>query len=69
VPGDVILAEHPPTIPGGRQVVAWMEVTINEGVSPKEILGLSGRVEVSHLVYPAPCRRILVLRAIVEVPG
>jgi hypothetical protein len=41
---------------GGPEMAAWMEVTIDEGVSREEGLRLLQRLEPLHLPFSAPCR-------------
>jgi hypothetical protein len=56
-----------PVRTGGHQVASWMEVTINETVSGKEILSLIGRFKTLHLAFSASGRPMRVLRAIVQI--
>jgi hypothetical protein len=45
---------------GCQSVSAGMEVTVDEGVSGEEVLGLSGRSEALHLPLSSSCRTMRV---------
>jgi hypothetical protein len=52
---------------GGKLVSTGMEVTVDEGVSGKEVLGLLGRFETLHLPLSSSRRSMRVLSPIVQI--
>jgi hypothetical protein len=54
---------------GSKSATAGMEVTVDEGVSEEEVLGLSGRFEPLHLALSSPRRPMKVLGRIIQIPA
>ncbi|HUN40245.1 MAG TPA: hypothetical protein VMU81_08155 [Acetobacteraceae bacterium] len=52
---------------GGELVSTWVEVTVDEGVSGEEVLGLLGRFEPLHLSLSSSRRSMRVLGPIVQI--